>query len=145
MIKINLTRKIKGKDLIKEFENIYGDKKTLKKLYENSDGDMKLEMDLEDWKYFQHHPNEVIHQKKIFYDENPNFNMDDLKIIDIIKNQKPESISKLASIMNKDVSNITKKVNKLKDEGLIELKTGPVNNIKIPSFNFDKIVIEYKN
>ncbi|MDR0912696.1 MAG: MarR family transcriptional regulator [Methanobrevibacter sp.] len=141
MIKIKLTRKIKGKDLIKEFECGYGTLSYLKNIIEKGKGNMKLEMDLEDWEYFLEHPEEEMEQERIVYDENPSFNMIDLQILDIIKNEKPESMSKLATIMNKDISNITKKVNKLKERGFIEFKKGKSKNAKIPFFIYDKIEI----
>jgi len=141
MIKIKLVREIKGKDLVKEFEKIYGKIEDLKKIFDEGKGNMKLEMDLEDWEYFLENPEETNHQEITIYDEFPSFTMTDLQILDLIKNKKPNSISELAVMMNKDNGNITKQVNKLKDKGLIKLKEGTVNNIKIPVFNYDKIEI----
>jgi len=141
MIKIKLTRKIIGKDLTEEFEKFYGSMEELEKIFKDGEGNMKLEMDLEDWKYFLEHPNEEYNQEIIIYDEKPSFSMTDLQILNLVKNEKPESISELAVMMDKDTGNIAKQVNKLKEKGFIELIEGKINNMKTPVFNYDKIEI----
>jgi hypothetical protein len=141
MIKIKLVRTIKGKDYIKEMKKEHGSIKELKKLFDEGKGDMKLELDLENWEYLAEHPEEKLDQEVIIYDETPSFTMTDLKILDLIKNEKPESITELATMMDKDSGNIAKQVNKLKEKGFIDLEEGKVNNIKTPVFNYDKIEI----
>ena len=139
MIKITLIRNIKGKDLIKEYEQKYGSLEKLKKEYEK-DGDMIMEIDIEDWEYFKDHPDENMNQKTILY----NFEglpSPDLNLLNLIKNKKPKSITELAKMMNKDAGNVTKQVNKLKEAGLIEIEEGNAKNIKIPVINYDKIEI----
>ncbi|WP_211261730.1 HVO_A0114 family putative DNA-binding protein [Methanobrevibacter filiformis] len=134
-------RKIKGKELIEEFETIYGSINHLKEIIEKEEKNMKLEMDFEDWEYFLENPEEEMEQERILYD-NPTFTMIDLKILDTIKNKNPESLTQLATLMNKDISNITKKVNRLKEQGFVELKENKAqNNIKIPKFSYDTIQI----
>jgi len=59
----------------------------------------------------------------------------------MIKNENPESLTELAKLMNRDISTIQRKVNKLNQEGLVELSEGNINNMKKPLFNFDKIEI----
>jgi len=141
MIKIKLTRTIKGKDLTKEFEEKYNSIKELEKILNKGQGDMKLESDLEDWEYFLENPDEEYTQEMIIYDEKPSFSIIDLEILNLVKNEKPKSISELAIMMNKDNGNITKQVNKLKEKGLIGLEEGKTHNIKTPVFNYDKIEI----
>jgi predicted transcriptional regulator len=46
------------------------------------------------------------------------------------KNEKPKSITELATMMNKDAGNITKQVNKLKEKRFVDLKEGNINNMK---------------
>ena len=120
-----------------EYESI--DK--LKQIFKDGKGDMKLQLDLEDWEYFLDHPDEEMKQTKIIYDEKPNFTISDLEIIDYIKNNNVKSISDLAKLLNKDVSTVTRNVNKLKEREFIELKEGNVNNMKTPFFHYDKIEI----
>lgn len=141
MIKIKLSRIIKGKDLTEEFEEKYNSIKELEEILNKGQGDMKLESDLEDWEYFLEHPEEEYTQEMIIYDEKPSFSITELEILNLVKNEKPESISELAVMMDKDNGNITKQVNKLKEKGLIGLEEGKTHNMKTPVFNYDKIEI----
>ena len=102
---------------------------------------MKIESDLEDWEYFLEHPDEEYTQELIIYDEKPSFSSTDLEILNLVKNEKPQSINELAIMMDKDRGNITKQVNKLKEKGLLILEEGNINNMKTPVFNYDKIEI----
>jgi len=72
MIKIKLIRKISGKKLIQEFEEKYGSIDNLKKIFKEGKGDMKMELDLEDWEYFQKHPEEEMEQRVLLYND-PSF------------------------------------------------------------------------
>ena len=141
MIKIKLARTIQGKEYIKEMEKEHGSIEELKKVFDEGKGDMKLELDLENWEYLTEHPEEELEQEVIIYDEPPSFTMTDLKLLDLIKNEKPESISELAIMMDKDSGNISKQVNKLKEKGFIDLKEGNINNMKTPVLHYDKIEI----
>jgi len=141
MIKIKLKRTIKGKIYIKEMEEEHGSIEELKQIFKDGKGDMKLELDLEEWEYFLDHPEENLEQTRIIYDETPHFTISDLQILDQIKNKEIKSISDLAKQLNKDVSVITRNVNKLKEKGFIVLKEGQVNNMKTPVFNYDTIEI----
>lgn len=140
MIEIKLTRTIKAKDFIKELEEKYGTVENLKKIVKATE-DVKLQLDAEDWEYFKDKPDEDIHDSILIFDEKPAFTTNDLEIINLIKNEKPKSVSELANLMEKDVSNITKQVNKLKEKGIVELQEGNINNMKTPVFNYDKIEI----
>ena len=141
MITIKLIREIKGKDFIKEMEKEHGSIEQLKKVFEDGKGDMKLELDLEDWEYFTNHPEKTLKQTRIIYDENLSFTMSDLQILDKIKNNEVESITDLAKQLNKNTSSIQRHVNKLKQNGFIELEEGNINNMKIPVVTYDKIEI----
>jgi len=141
MIKIKLSRTIKGKSLTDEFKEEYGSQKELEEIIKNGKGNMKLESDLEDWEYFLGNPDEEYTQEMTIFDEKPSFSRTDLEILNLVKNKKPESITELAIMMDKDSSNITKQVIKLKEKGLIALEEGKINNMKTPVFNYDKIEI----
>ena len=141
MIKIKLSRTIKGKNLTKEFEEEYGSLKELEETVKTGKGNMKLESDLEDWEYFLENPEEEYTQEITIYDEKPSFSRTDLEILNIVKNEKPKSITDLANMMDKDTGNIRKQVNKLKEKGIIGLEEGKINNMKTPVFNYDKIEI----
>ena len=139
MIKITLIREIIGKDLIKEYEKKYKTLENLKKIVEET-GNMKLELDYDEWIYFKDHPDETLKQTHIMYDYK-GLSQTDLELLDTIKNKKPKSLTEIAKILNKDISSIHRNINKLKEDGFIELKEGNVNNMKTPVFNYDKIEI----
>ncbi|WP_297898524.1 HVO_A0114 family putative DNA-binding protein [Methanobrevibacter sp.] len=139
MIQIKLIREIKGKEYVKEMEEKYTNPKNLKAVYEEHE-DMKLQLDYDDWIYFKDHPEETLKQTHILYDYK-GLSATDLELLDTIKNSKPNSLTEIAKIMKKDVSNIQRNVNKLKEDGFIELKEGNINNMKTPVFNYDKIEI----
>ena len=140
MIKINLIRTIKGKDLIKEYEQKYGSLNKLKKEYEKDNENVELELDMDEWEYFKDRQEEELKQRKLIYMPK-GFSWADLGILDTIKNDKPDSLTELAKLIDKDLSTVQKKITALKKEGLIELSDGDINNIKIPRFNYDKIEI----
>ena len=140
MIKITLIRKISGTDYVKEMEKKYGNIEKLEKLCEKHENNPEIALELDDWEYFKDHLDETMKQKKILYNFE-GFTAPDLNIINLIKNEKPESITELARMMDKDSGNVAKQVNKLKEEGLIEIKEGNINNKKTPVFNYDKIEI----
>jgi len=139
MIKIKLIREIKGEEYVKEMETLYNTPENLKKIVEETE-DMKLELDYDDWVYFKDHPEERLKQTHMLYDYK-GLSATDLELLDTIKNDKPQSLTEIAKIMNKDVSSIQRNVNKLKEDGFIELKEGNINNMKTPVFNYDRIEI----
>ncbi|BBL61197.1 MAG: winged helix-turn-helix transcriptional regulator [Methanobrevibacter arboriphilus] len=139
MIKIKLIREIKGKQLIKEYEELYDTPENLKKIVEETE-DMKLDLDYDEWIYFKDHPEEILKETHILYDYK-GLSTIDLELLDTIKNDKPKSLTEIAKLMNKDISTVQRNVNKLNENGLIELKEGNINNAKIPVFNYDKIEI----
>jgi len=140
MIEIKLTRIIKGKDLVKEFEEVYESIGKLENIFKKGKGDMKLQMDLENWKYYLKHPDEEIEQDKIIFTDKTKISMIDLELLNFIKSKKPKSITELAKYLEKDVANIQRKVDTLEQEGFIELEKGNRNS-KIPVLNYDKIEI----
>jgi predicted transcriptional regulator len=139
MIKMKLIRKIKGEDLISEYKEKYGELKELKKLFEKDNTNVKLELDIDEWEYFKNNPDEILEQTRVIYTPK-GFSATDMEILDIIKNEPPKSINELANLINLDVSNVLKKLNTLKKEGIIEL-SGNINNT-IPVFNYDTIEIK---
>jgi predicted transcriptional regulator len=140
MIKIELMREIKRKDLIIEYGQKYGSMQKLQKMIEKDPYNVILEVDLDEWEYSKTHGEEILKQTRIIY-TTQGLPAGDLEILDKIKNEAPESITELANMMNKDVSHIQRKVNRLKKEGFVELAEGNINNVKTPYFNYDKIEI----
>jgi len=82
-----------------------------------------------------------------FEDENllnKAFSPERLKILKTIKSEKPDSIYKLAKILDKDFKYVYTEVKYLKSLGLLELHKQTINNkIKIiPEVKYDKLVYE---
>ena len=140
MIRITLIRKIDGKGLIELFKDRYGSLEDLEKIFKEKKGNMKMKLDLDDWKYFLKNPDEKVEDSETIFVENMSINLIELGLLDIIKNEKPKSMSELAKLTNKDVSFIHRKIKDLEKEGFVKLERGSKNSA-IPSVNFDKIEI----
>jgi len=140
MLEIKLVRKLKGKDLIEDFEGSYKSLDNLKKVFEKEKANAKLDIDLKDWLYSLDNPDEVIEQEKIIYTNSKDIQTLELDLLSLIKDYKPKSIRELAGLTNRDLTTIQRKVNKLNENGLIELVDGHKNS-KIPSLNYDNIEI----
>jgi len=140
MIEIRLIKEITTKQFFLEMETTYGSLDRLKRTYHRNPSNMKLYTDLDEWKYFLKHPHKKVTQTKINYTDDLNIGKIELELLNFIKNKKPRSISALASFVNKDISSVQRRVNKLEKEGLISFEKG-LKNSKRPILNYDKIEI----
>jgi len=140
MIKITLIRELTGKELIEKFKEKYRSVESLERAFERDSENVKLYMDLGDWKYFIDNPDEKIKETEIIYADKSKIDTIELELLGVIKTEHPSSVSELAKIANKDLSSVQKKVKTLNENGFIELKEG-VKNSKIPVVNYDKIEI----
>jgi len=140
MLEIKLVRKLKGKELVEDLKAKYKSLDNLKKVFEKNKTDAKLHMDLDDWLYFSENPDEEVEQGKIIYTNTKDLQTLEIDLLSLIKEYKPKSIRELAGLTNKDLTTVQRKVNKLNENGLIELIDGPKNS-KIPTLNYDKIEI----
>ncbi|MDZ4172145.1 MAG: hypothetical protein U1C19_08250 [Methanobacteriaceae archaeon] len=68
-MKVTLIREISGAELIHGFEKTYGSINKLEKLHQRNPENMKIYMDLDDWKYYQEHPQEIIEDSKTIITE----------------------------------------------------------------------------
>lgn len=66
-----------------------------------------------------------------------------LRMIRIIHNKKPRSISELAKLLNRDRRNVVSDLNYLEGFGLVEIEEIEREKIytKIPSVNFDELLV----
>ena len=119
MLEIKLVRKLKGKDLIEDFEGSYKSLDNLKKVFEKEKTNAGLDIDLNDWLYSLDNPDEVIEQEKIIYTNNKDIQTLELDLLSLIKDYKPKSIRELAGLTNRDLTTIQRKVKKLNENGLI--------------------------
>lgn len=140
MIAIRMIRTIHAIDMIKEFEKMYGSIEQLEKVLKKGEGDMKMKMDLDDWKYFLKNPYEEIQDGKTIFRDHTTISTLELELMNFIKYDNPKSVSELAKLIHKDVSTIQRKINNLEKEGLVTLEEGNKNS-KIPVLNYDKIEI----
>ena len=136
---ITFTKKQKGYEFIKEMEKKYGKIEEVERLYKETANPLCL-VDYENWKYLKDNPEEEIERGITKVTNQLEITEYELKILDYIKNEHPQSIRELARVLNKDIKSIKPKIKQLEEEGLIKLKKG-TNNRKIPYLNYDEISI----
>ncbi|MCL2688072.1 MAG: hypothetical protein FWE58_06005 [Methanobrevibacter sp.] len=67
MLQITLIRKTNGVGLIKFFKEEYGSIEKLEKKFEEKRGNMKMKLDLNDWKYFLKNPDEEVEDSETVF------------------------------------------------------------------------------
>ena len=137
---ITLVKKQSGLEFIEEMQNTYKSIEEAEKLFKRTNN-MKVYVDLENWKYYQHNLNETIKTSESLVTDKLSLSDLDLIILNTIKHEKPRSIRDLAKKINKDVSNIQPKVKRLEEDGFIRFESGSKNS-KIPYLTFDEIILE---
>ena len=137
---ITLVKKQTGYEFIREMEETYKSISELEKLFERTNN-MKMYVDLENWKYYKDNLNEKIELTESLVTNKLSLSDLDLIILNTIKHEKPRSIRDLANKINKDVSNVQPKVKKLEEEGFIKFEIGAKNS-KIPYLTYDEIKLE---
>ncbi|KZX12319.1 HVO_A0114 family putative DNA-binding protein [Methanobrevibacter curvatus] len=140
MIEIKLIKTITGKELNENYEKQYGSIQKLAKLLEKDSENMKLFSDLKDWKFFGENPEEKINDTTTIMTDTLALTNLEIELLNFIKNENPKSIRELARMVHEDVSNTHRKISKLHEEGLLQLKKGTKNS-KIPYLAYDKIEI----
>jgi DNA-binding MarR family transcriptional regulator len=111
MMPIRMTRTVKGKDKIKELEKKYKKKENLKMISMSSIGTSLDKTDLEDWEYFQSHPEEKLKEGLTVFIEDLSFNVSDFEMLHTIKHNKVSSLNELAFKLNKEISTVNKQLN----------------------------------
>ena len=137
---ITLVKKQTGLEFIKDMELTYKSISELEKTFKRTNN-MKMYVDLENWKYYIENPDEMIEITESLITDNLSLSDLDFIILNTIKHEKPRSIRDLANKINKDVSNIQPKVKKLEENGFIKFESG-VKNSKIPYLTYDEIKLE---
>ena len=126
-MRITLIKEVKGSELIQDFEKTYGSLNRLEKLHERTPENMKIYMDLDDWKYYLDNLDEIIEDGKTIITERLTLGKLEMDLLNFIKNEKPRSIRELARMIHKDIRSVHPKVLELEKEGIIELKKGSKN------------------
>ncbi|RAP50225.1 MAG: hypothetical protein BZ138_06865 [Methanosphaera sp. rholeuAM270] len=138
---ISLVKRQKGKTFVENLENQYKTIENLEKIVDKTNN-MKLLVDLDNWKYYVDHSEELIEEEFTFISDDLSFNEIDYAIISIIKSEHPNSIRELSAKINKNISTVQPHVKKLEKQGIIEFIKGNKNN-SIPVCDFDAIKIEF--
>jgi predicted transcriptional regulator len=136
---ISLIKEETSQEYNEKMVNKYGSIENLEKILNETKRTI-LHVELENWKYLTENPKERIKIEKILITDNLNLGENEVKLLNMIKNEKPKSIREIANKINKDPANTTYKINQLAKEGLINFKKG-LKNSKIPVLNYDKIEI----
>jgi hypothetical protein len=139
-LKIKLIRELTGRELGQELEKTYGSIPELEKLYKENMDNLKLYTDLEDWKYYSENLDEIIEDGKTIITDNLILGQFEMELLDLIKNEKPQSINDLVQMIEGDMRTIYPKISQLEEYGLIELTRGPRKTI-VPVVKYDKVEI----
>ena len=99
---ITLVKKQTGLEFISEMEETYKSLNELEKLFKRTNN-MKMYVDMENWKYYKENPNEMIEITESLVTNKLSLSDLDLIILNTIKHEKPRSIRDLAKKINKDV------------------------------------------
>ncbi|KZX10060.1 HVO_A0114 family putative DNA-binding protein [Methanobrevibacter filiformis] len=136
---ITLIKEETTKEYDEKMKKKYGSIEKLEKILEKTPKNI-LYADLENWKLLLENPEENIRLEEIIITDNLSIGENEIKILNIIKNEKPKSVREIALKIKKDPANINNKINHLAEEGLISFEKG-LKNSKIPILNYDKIEI----
>jgi len=139
---VKLVKETTGKEFISLLKERYRSIDNLKRLTIKDPSNPLYKLDLDDWMYHLDKPDAKIKEYDTIFVKDIKIELGDLKILDYIKKEKPNSIRSLAKAMKKDYKTIHPKVHKLANNGFIEFKEGPKKNMKRPVVYYDKIEIE---
>ena len=92
---ITLVKKQKGHEFIREMEETYKSLSELEKLFKRTNN-MKMYVDLENWKYYNQNPDEMIETTESLVTNKLSLSELDLIILNTIKHEKPKSMRDLA-------------------------------------------------
>ncbi len=137
---ISLVKRMKGSQFTDNLESQYHSIENLEKIVDKTNN-MKLLVDLDNWKYYHNNPDATFEEEFVFISDNLSFNEIDYAIISTIKSAHPKSIRALSNEMGKNISTIQPHVKKLEKEGIIHFEKRAQSNI--PLCDFDAIKIEF--
>ena len=140
MIEIKLERKTSGSEIIKDLEDTYGSLHRLQRIVKRNPKDAKAYYDLDDWNYYKNHLEEEVIETDILLRDKFLFDKVEMDILNSIKEKKPKNLTELATLVDKNISNILPKIDRLEEEGLLKIKKGNKNS-KIPLLNYNKMEI----
>ncbi|MCK9152287.1 hypothetical protein [Methanobacterium alcaliphilum] len=140
-LKIQLMRKIKGKQLVMELQTEYGSIYKLEKLYDEDVDNLKLYTDLEDWKFYSENPEDILEDGKTIISDELDLGKLELQLIEIIKEKNPSSINELTEMIDSSIGFIFPKIYKLADWDVINLIPGQKKTLK-PVLKYHEVIID---
>jgi len=140
MYQIWLVRTMKGKEIVDGHKSKYGSLENLKKILKEDTKNPVLIHNLEEWEVYKDRLDADVKERRILFTDDYPIGKIELKLLNSIKTDNPESIRELARLVGKDIKTVQPKVNMLAKEGFIELKDGTKNN-KIPVFPYESMEI----
>lgn len=142
MMQLKLVRHTRGWEYVQNLEDRYGTREDLERLIKMDPENFLYHLDLEKWHNYQKHPQTVVEERETIFLTDPQIHLLDLKLLEVIKKEKPTSLRDLSSILEEDLETIQHQVQRLSQEGLLKLEPGPDRG-KIPVVDFEKIEIEF--
>ena len=124
---ITLIKNQSGSEFVRDMEKQYGSLQKIRTAYEKTNN-MKLLVDMENWEYYQEHPDGTVELSESLVTDNISLSKLDLMLLNVVKHKHPKSIREVAKLIDKNVSNIQPRLKKLEEEGFIQFKK---NEIKI--------------
>lgn len=141
-MQLKLVRHTRGWEYIQNLEDRYGTREDLERLIKKDPENFLYQLDLEKWSYYQEHPQAVVEERETIFLQDASIDLWDLKVLEVIRKEKPTSLRDLSSILEEDAETIQHQVHRLARDGLLKLEPGPDQG-KIPVVDFVKIEIEF--
>ncbi|MDO5825852.1 MAG: winged helix-turn-helix domain-containing protein [Methanosphaera sp.] len=131
-----LTKTENADDVINRLTRKYQSKTNLINEYEKTN-DRQLYIDLEDWNYFEKHPEESQEHGRTIVIDNFNLNEIDFKILSYIKHKKINSLTNLSKEIGCTIKEANTHLKKLVKEGFLHTDSN-----ELPTINYDEIKIQ---
>lgn len=141
-MQLKLVRHTRGWEFIQNLEDRYGTREDLERLIKKDPENFLYHLDLEKWQYHLKNPHAVVEERETIFLRDPSLKLLDLKVLEVIRNEKPTSLDDLSSILEEDLETIQQQVHRLAQEGLLKMVAGP-DQVQIPVVDFEKIEIEF--
>jgi len=136
---ITLIKNQSGSEFVRDMEKQYGSLQKIRTAYEKTNN-MKLLVDMENWEYYQEHPDETLELSESLVTDNISLSKLDLMLLNVVKHKHPKSIREVAKLIDKNVSNVQPRLKKLEEEGFIQFKKWYKNSL-VPYLTYDDIKI----
>jgi DNA-binding transcriptional ArsR family regulator len=121
-MRIKFVRRVKGGEMVNEFEKKYDSLENLKRHIKENKEDYIALMDYEDWKHFIENPEVIVEEGEIIVTDAAFLTVQKLELLEAIKKFEPETISELAEKVDRDFKSVYVGLKELEAAGLIEFE-----------------------